>query len=52
MKCIGDEVEPTDALGCSFGKLFCILNSCMDSVRCTASKQGLEKFIRYRRRQM
>lgn len=31
-KRIGDEMEPTDALGMSFDEWFCILYSCMDGV--------------------
>jgi hypothetical protein len=34
-KRVGDKMEPMDALGLSFGRLFCILYSCMDGeVRC------------------
>jgi hypothetical protein len=51
-KRIGDEKGPTDALRLSFDEYFCIWYSCMDGVRRAASKQRLEKFIRYRRRQL
>lgn len=51
-KRIGDEMEPTDALGLSIDEYYCILILVWTVLRCAASKQRLEKFIRYRRRQM
>jgi hypothetical protein len=51
-KRIGDEMEPTDALGLIFDECFCICILVWTVLRCAASKQRLEKFIRYRRRQL